>query len=102
MAASFIYGRRRQASRSEACLSHAGPIRGLVGGILGAVGVHTFELRIGHARTADGGRRRVTAAGARSAAIAPAVRRRPPRSLSLAARFLDFACASPAVLPCPG
>src|SRR5258707_13155325 len=99
MAASFIYGRRRQASRSEACLSHAGPIRGLGGGILGAVGVHTFELRIGHAGTADGGRRRVTAAGVGGAAMVLGGRRRPPRVPAPAGRFLSLVVSGLDVLP---
>src|SRR5205823_7523715 len=84
--------------RSEARLSHAGPIGGLVSGILGAGGVHAFELRIGRAGAADGGRRRVTAAGVRGAAVVLGVRRRRPGIFALAGRFLRLVVAGRDVL----
>src|SRR5712664_3035907 len=79
---------------SEAGLAHAGPVGGLVQGILGALGVHARELRIGRGRAADGGlRRRVTAAGFGGPALVLGVRRGRPRRVAVVGRFLGFLVA---------
>src|SRR2546425_3740578 len=82
------------AGTSEAALPHAGPVGGLVQGILGAVGVHAFELRVRRARAAAGGiRRRGVAAGFGGPALVLGVRRGRPRRVALAGRFLGCVVA---------
>src|SRR2546428_2948468 len=82
------------AGPSEAALPHAGPVGGLVQGILGAVGIHAFELWIRRARAAAGGiRRRGVAAGFGGPALVLGVRRGRPRRVALAGRFLGCVVA---------